>query len=91
MRASGCSCTLETLWSSLDYYKTAISCIFVNKYHFWLFATIMDVVLMVNLLWGFNFDNLQRNCGEGLTVLRGVIFLVFTVFASIVRILAIFF
>ena len=41
-----------------------------NKYHFWLFATIMDVVLIANLLWGFNFDNLRLICAEGLDEMR---------------------
>ena len=33
-------------------------------------TTTMDVVLIENLLSGFNFDNMQQICGEGLTEMR---------------------
>ena len=57
-------------YSCLDHYKTNILCKFDNKYRFWHFATTMDVVLIANLLGGFNFDHMWRICGEGLTDMR---------------------
>ena len=46
-------------YSCLDHYKTNIPCKFDNKFRFWHLATIMDVVLIANLLGGFNFDHMR--------------------------------